>query len=93
MNLSHTTLVLVRSRSLDVGGCTVTGRRWSLNPSGKCSYERPTRGTVRGTMRSICGCLAINYQSLYTVTGRVCFNERLALYFLLLLYYSRPRDE
>jgi len=38
------------------------------NPSGKCSYERPTRGTVCGTMRSMCsadaGCLAINYQSL-----------------------------
>ena len=36
-------------------------------PSGKCSYERPTRGTVCGTMRSMCGadagCLAINYQS------------------------------
>jgi hypothetical protein len=36
------------------------------NPSGKCSYERPTRGTVCGTMRSMCsadaGCLAINYQ-------------------------------
>ena len=44
------------------------GRRWSSNPSGKCSYELPTRGTVCGTMRSMCGadagCLAINYQSL-----------------------------
>ena len=44
-------------------------RRWSSNPSGKCSYERPTRGTVCGTMRSMCGadagCLAINYQSLW----------------------------
>ena len=44
-------------------------RRWSSNPSGKCSYERPTRGTVCGTMRSMCGadagCLAINYQSLF----------------------------
>ena len=44
------------------------GRRWSSNPSGKCSHERPTRGTVSGTMRSMCGadagCLAINYQSL-----------------------------
>ena len=43
-------------------------RRWSLNPSGKCSYERPTRGTVCGTVRSMCGadagCLAMNYQSL-----------------------------
>jgi len=43
-------------------------RRWSSSPSGKCSYERPTRGTVCGTMRSMCGadasCLAINYQYL-----------------------------
>jgi len=35
---------------------------------GECSYERPTRGTVSGTMRSMCGadagCLAINYQFL-----------------------------
>ena len=42
------------------------------NPSGKCSYERPTRGTVCGTMRSMCGadagCLAINYQSLLSLT-------------------------
>ena len=30
-------------------------RRWSSNPSGKCSYERPTRGTVCGTMRCMCG--------------------------------------
>ena len=39
-----------------------------MNPSGKCSYERPTRDTVCGTIRSMCGadagCLAINYQSL-----------------------------
>ena len=50
--------------SLSVLDC----RRWSSNPYGKCSYERPTRGTVCGTMRSMCGadagCLAINYQSL-----------------------------
>ena len=43
-------------------------RRWSLNPSGTCLYERPTRGRVCGTMRSMCGadagCLAIKYQSL-----------------------------
>ena len=49
---------------------TIRRRRWSSNPSGKCSYERPTRGTVSGTMRSMCGadagCLAINYQSLLT---------------------------
>ena len=42
--------------------------RWSSNPSEKCSYERPTRGILGGTMRSMCGadasCLAINYQSL-----------------------------
>ena len=47
---------------------SAAGRRWSSNPSGKCSYERPTRGTVCGTMRSMCGadagCLAIIYQSL-----------------------------
>jgi len=33
-----------------------------------CSYGRPTRGTVSGTMRSMCGadagCLAMNYHSL-----------------------------
>jgi len=44
------------------------GRRWNSNPSGKYLYERPTRGTVCGTMRSMCGadvgCLAINYQYL-----------------------------
>jgi len=53
----------------------VQGRRWSSNPSGKCSYVRPTRGTVCGTMRSMCGadagCLAINYQSLYGAGFRV----------------------
>ena len=41
------------------------GKRWSSNPSGKCSYERPTRGTVCGTMRGTCGadagCLATHY--------------------------------
>ena len=48
---------------------------WSSNPSGKCSYERPTRGTVCGTMRSMCGadagCLAINFQSL-SLQGGAC---------------------
>ena len=43
-------------------------RRWNSNPSGKCSYERPARGTVCGTMRSMCGadagCSAMNFQSL-----------------------------
>jgi len=43
-------------------------RRFSSNPSGECSYEQPTRDTVCGTIRSMCGadadCLAINYQSL-----------------------------
>ena len=38
--------------------------RWSSNPSEKCLYERPTRGTVCGTMRGMCGadagCLAID---------------------------------
>jgi len=37
-----------------------------------CSYQRPTRGTVCGTMRSMCGtdagCSAINYQSRFTQT-------------------------
>ena len=50
------------------------GRRWSSNPSGKCSYERPTRGIVCGTMHSMCGagagCLAINYQSLFIQSAR-----------------------
>ena len=40
--------------------------RW---PSRKWSYERPTRGIVCGTMRSMCcadaGCLAIDYQFLW----------------------------
>ena len=52
-----------------------TRRRWSSNPSGKCSSERPTRGTVGGTMRSMCGadagCLAINYHSL----SRLCWAQ------------------
>ena len=46
----------------------VMRRRWSSNSSGKCTYERPTRCTVCGTMRSMCGAdagrLAINYHSL-----------------------------
>ena len=49
----------------DTPGC----RRWRSNPPGKCSYERPTRGTVCGTMRSTsgadAGCLAMIYQSFY----------------------------
>ena len=48
------------------------GRRWRSNPSGKCSQERLTRGTVTSTMRraahpSGCagaGCSAIKYRSL-----------------------------
>ena len=48
-------------------------RRWSSNPSGKCSYDRPTRGAVRGTMRSMCGagagCLGIHNQSLCPPAG------------------------
>ena len=47
--------------------------RWRSNPSGKCSYERPTRGTVCGTMRSMFGAdaggLALNYQSLSVLMG------------------------
>ena len=42
-------------------------RRQSSKPSGKCWHDWPTRGTVCGTLRSMCGadagCLAINYQS------------------------------
>ena len=65
--------VYVRALAFSVVGyatsCLRGGRRWSSNPSGKCSCERPTRGTVCGTMRSMCGadasCLAINYQSLF----------------------------
>ena len=41
----------------------------SSNQSGKCWYERATRGTVCSTMRSMCGagagCLAIDHQSLW----------------------------
>ena len=60
------------------------GRKWSSNPSGKCSYERPTRGTVCGTMRSMCGadagCSAIDYQSLSGVSrvggmSSLCFSS------------------
>ena len=57
-----------QSTPVGAGEVATTCGRWSSNPSGKCSYERPTRGTVCGTMRSMCGadagCLAINYQSL-----------------------------
>ena len=38
-----------RARGLPSGSYQSLGRRWSSNPSGKCSYERPTRGTVCGT--------------------------------------------
>ena len=55
---------------------TLAFRRWGSNPSGKCSPERLTRGTVTSTIRraanpSGCarcgagaGCSAIKYQSL-----------------------------
>ena len=60
-----------------------SGRRWSSNPSGKCSYERPTRGTVCGTMRSMCGadagCLAINYQSLERSEAALIFRNTVEL--------------
>jgi len=60
------------------GAGSVLGRcrRWRSNPSGKCSQERLTRGTVASTMRraahpSGCarcgagaGCSAIKYQSI-----------------------------
>ena len=52
------------------------------DPSGKCSSERPTRGTVCGTMRSMCGAdavrLAINYQSLLQERGGRGGGERAA---------------
>jgi hypothetical protein len=56
------------TRNLKHVNVSVSHERWSSNPSGKCSYERPTRSTVCGTMRGMCGagaaCLAMNYQSL-----------------------------
>jgi hypothetical protein len=49
--------------------CTLHGRRWRS----KISQERLTRGTVCGTMRSMCGadagCSATNYQSRCTLHG------------------------
>ena len=59
-------------------------RRWRSNPSGKCSQERLTRGTVTSTMcraahPSGCarcgagaGCSAIKYQSLMVCKGGSC---------------------
>ena len=53
-------------------------RRWRSNPSGKCSQERLSRGTVTSTMRKAAhpsgcarcgagaGCSAIKYQSRWT---------------------------
>ena len=53
-----------------------SGRRWRSNPSGKCSQERLTRGTLTSTMTKAAnppggarcgagaGCSAIKYQSL-----------------------------
>jgi len=42
--------------------------------SGSCSYERPTRGTVCGKMRSMrgadAGCSVINNQSLRGLRGK-----------------------
>ena len=44
-----------------------------MNPSGKCSHERPTRGTVWDTMRGMRGAdassLAMNDQSLSNALG------------------------
>ena len=60
------------TRPVSAASCT-SCRRWSSNPSGKCSSTRPTRGTVCGTLRSMCGadagCLAIDYQSLCAGEG------------------------
>jgi len=56
-----------------------TCRRWRSNPSGKCSQERLTRGTVSSTMRRAAhpsggarcsagaGCSALKYQYLFYV--------------------------
>ena len=56
------------------------GRGWSSNQSRKCSYEQPTRVTVCGTMRSICGanadCLATTYQSLSASGTRATETQR-----------------
>ena len=64
------------------------GRRWSSNPSRKCSYERPTRGTVCGTMRSMCGAdaayLAINC-NLHQVL--------IVLLIVLLVWFCRRRKQ
>ena len=60
------------SPSLAAGGGWVFKplERWSSNPSAKCSYERPTQVLVCDTMRIMggaeAGCLAINYQSLFS---------------------------
>ena len=35
------------------------GRRWSSNPPGKCSSERPTRGTVCGVSAAHVACAAL----------------------------------
>jgi len=79
--LQHSGSRKAKTQLGDVEHCC---RKWSSNSSGKCSYERPTRGTVCGTMRSMCGadagCLAINYQSLLSIVGETrvypCFAWR-----------------
>ena len=60
----------------------VCRRRWRSNPSGKCSQERLTRGTVTSTMRRAAhpsarcgagaGCSATQYQSLCTRPKSSC---------------------
>ena len=64
------------------------GKRWRSNPSGKCSQERLTRGTVTSTMRKAAhppgcarcvagaGCSAIRYQSLGVVPWRSSSQKR-----------------
>jgi hypothetical protein len=37
-------------------------RRLISNPSGTCSYQRPTRGTVCGTMCSMCSAELVVWQ-------------------------------
>ena len=71
--------LLQRTTRVTGGNQEEKGSWWSSNPSGKCSCERPTRGTVCGTMRSMCGadagCLAINQPSLVVLKEERDFSQ------------------
>ena len=66
-------------------------RRWRSNPSGHCSQERLTRGTVTSTMRKAAhpsgcarcgagaGCSAIKYQSLSASRSCACAHNAQAM--------------